>query len=79
MMVMKPGSKYEIFVWIKLKNKASDVGRISIKKMDDKGDNYTWADSKAVSDGDWTCISGFYELKVAGTLKMLQLYTEGPE
>ena len=77
--VMKPGSKYEISVWIKLKNKASDTGRISIKKTDDRGDNYTWVDSKTVSDEDWTCISGFYELQVIGTLKTLQLYTEGPE
>jgi glucuronoarabinoxylan endo-1,4-beta-xylanase len=79
MAVMKPGLKYEVSAWIKLKNKAGDAGRVSIKKTDNKGDNYTWVDSKAVSDRDWTHISGFYELKVTGTLKALQLYTEGPE
>jgi glucuronoarabinoxylan endo-1,4-beta-xylanase len=79
MAVMKPGLKYEVSAWIKLKNKAGDAGRVSIKKTDDKGDSYTWVDSKAVSDRDWIHISGFYELKVTGTLKALQLYTEGPE
>lgn len=77
--IMKPGYRYEISAWMKLKNKASDGGRVSIKKTDEKGDNYTWIDSKKVSDTDWTLISGFYELKVNGEIKNLQLYTEGPE
>lgn len=76
--VMRPGFTYEVSAWIKLKNKASDAGRVSIKRTDDRGDNYTWVDSKTVSDEEWTCISGLYELNVTGTLKALQLYTEGP-
>lgn len=75
--LMKPG-KYEVSAWIKLKNKASDAGRVSIKRTDDRGDNYSWVESKTISDEEWTCISGIYELNVTGTLKALQLYTEGP-
>lgn len=77
--VMQPGSTYEISAWLKLKNKAKDAGRITIKRSDDRGDNYTWVDSKTISDEEWTCISGFYELEITGTLKALELYTEGPE
>lgn len=76
--VMKPGSTYEVSAWIKLKNKASDAGRVSIKRTDDRGDNYSWVESKTISDEEWTFISGLYELNVTGTLKVLQLYTEGP-
>ncbi len=77
--IMKPGKKYEISAWMKLKNKAGDAGRVSIKRTDDRGDNYTWIESKAVSDIEWTYIHGVYDLSVTGTLKTLQLYTEGPE
>ncbi len=76
--VMKPGLTYEVSAWFKLKNKAADAGRINIKRTDDRGDNYTWVDSKTISDEEWTCISGLYELNVTGALKTLQLYTEGP-
>jgi glucuronoarabinoxylan endo-1,4-beta-xylanase len=76
--IMKPGLTYEITAWIKLKNKASDAGRVSIKRSDDRGDNYSWVDSKTVSDEEWTQISGSYELTVTGALRTLQLYTEGP-
>lgn len=76
--IMKPGKTYEVSAWIKLKNKANDAGRISIKRTDDRGDNYSWVESKTVSDEEWTCINGYYELDVAGTLKTLELYTEGP-
>ncbi len=79
MNVMKPGLTYEVSAWIKLKNKPRDAGRISVKRTDNRGDNYTWIESKTVSDEEWTCISGLYELKAAGELKALQLYTEGPE
>lgn len=76
--IMKPGLTYEVSAWIKLKNKPSDAGRVSIKRSDDRGDNYSWVDSKTISDEEWTQISGLYELTVTGALKALQLYTEGP-
>ncbi len=78
MTVMKPGLTYEVSAWIRLKNKTSDAGRINIKRTDERGDNYTWVDSKTISDDEWTYVSGFYELNVTGALKALQLYTEGP-
>ncbi|HOJ78884.1 MAG TPA: glycoside hydrolase [Bacillota bacterium] len=77
--IMKPGKKYEVSAWIKLKDKAYSVGRLSVKRTDDRGDNYSWIDSKPVNDEEWTCISGIYELNVTGTLKELVLYSEGPE
>ena len=76
--VMKPGATYEISAWIKLKDKMNDVGRISIKRTDDRGDNYSWVGSEAVTDENWTCISGLYTLDVTGMLRELQLYSEGP-
>ncbi len=76
--LMKPGKKYEVSAWIKLKNRVGDAGRISIKRTDGRGDNYSWVESKTVSDEEWTCIKGIYELNVTGTLKTLELYSEGP-
>ena len=76
--VMEPGRTYEISGWLKLKNKMNDAGRFSIKKTDDRGDNYSWVDSKIINDEEWTLISGTYELNVEGTLQALELYTEGP-
>lgn len=76
--VMKPGLTYEVSAWIKLKNKMNDAGRVNIKRTDDRGDNYSWVESKTINDEEWTCISGLYELKVVGELKALELYTEGP-
>ena len=78
MNLMKPGFTYEVSAWIKLKNETEDAGRVNIKRSDDSGDNYTWVDSKTISDEEWTYISGLYELNVTGALKALQLYTEGP-
>lgn len=76
--IMKPGRTYEINAWIKLKNKMHDAGRVSIKRTDDRGDNYTWVGSETVNDEEWTLVSGQYELQVDGILKTLELYTEGP-
>lgn len=76
--IMKPGRTYEISAWIKLKNKMHDAGRINVKRTDDQGDNYTWVGSATVNDEEWTWVGGRYELQVNGTLKTLELYTEGP-
>ncbi|NLY90575.1 MAG: carbohydrate-binding protein [Firmicutes bacterium] len=76
--VMEPGQTYEISAWLKLKNKMNDAGRLSIKRTDQRGDNYSWVDSKTVNDEEWTMISGTYTLNVEGTLQALELYTEGP-
>jgi len=76
--IMKPGRTYEISAWIKLKNKMQDAGRVNIKRTDDRGDNYTWVGSETVNDEEWTLVGGLYELQVSGSLKALELYTEGP-
>ena len=76
--IMKPGRTYEISAWIKLKNKMHDAGRVNIKRTDDRGDNYTWVGSETVNDEEWTLVRGLYELQINGTLKALELYTEGP-
>jgi len=76
--IMQPGLTYEISAWLKLKNKMNDAGRVNVKRTDDRGDNYTWADSQTINDEEWTQIKGLYEFQVTGDLKALELYTEGP-
>lgn len=75
---MTNGKTYQISGWVRLDNAPSGQLLLSVEQQDDSGTRYhTLATSTAVTDSNWTLLSGNFTLDVNGALTVLDVYFDG--
>lgn len=76
--VLAAGQQADISAWVRLPAGTNATVQLTIKKQDANGTTYAVVASAAVAPGNWTQLSGQYQLTVTGTLAELTLYIEVP-
>ncbi|MDD5064176.1 MAG: carbohydrate binding domain-containing protein [Phycisphaerae bacterium] len=75
---MTDGKTYKISGWVRLDNAPSDKVLLSVEQQDDSGTKYhTLATATAVTDSNWTLLTGDFKLDVNGGLTVLDVYFDG--
>jgi GH35 family endo-1,4-beta-xylanase len=77
---MEVGKTYNVSGWMMLENapSGSDQIKVTIKKTDSSGTNYTPVNQSTGYNGQWVQLFGQYTLTVSGTLMALDIYFELP-
>ncbi len=75
---MQDGTTYQISAWVRLENADSNTVTVSVEQADDDGTSYLNVASTMATKGEWVHLSGEFTLYVSGTLKVLDVYFEGP-
>jgi glucuronoarabinoxylan endo-1,4-beta-xylanase len=75
---MTDGNSYKIQGWVRLDNAPSGQVLLSVEQQDDSGTHYHTVASAAVTDSNWTLLSGNFTLDVNGGLTVLDVYFDGP-
>ncbi|MBN2018921.1 MAG: carbohydrate binding domain-containing protein [Sedimentisphaerales bacterium] len=76
---MASGSTYKISGWVRLENSDTDTVTLSVEQTDENGTKYINVESGSASNTEWLELSGEFMLDAGGTLKVLDIYFEGPE
>lgn len=79
---MQNGKTYHVSGWVKFEKSVSMITfTLSAEQQDDKGTQYFNIGTQLIENpgsGEWVQMSGNFTPKVTGTLKVLDIYFEGP-
>jgi len=72
------GKVYKMSGWVRLDNAKCDTIALSVEQQDDSGTHYIGVGRVVATDSSWVQVSGDFNLKITGTLAVLDMYFEGP-
>lgn len=74
--IMKDGGEYKLSVWAQLDNAKSSMLKLTVKKVDGNGAEYTNIGAGKATNTEWTKIGGSYMCSISGELQELVMYVE---